>query len=172
MLWRRLAHRRRCFGTQAGEELSRHHLRRALNHSLAHTRNRAANLNVARVTHLRSAFHLLEIQITRTLKKSRRPFAVDDDTKVFRLAQILEPRRPVEYPFDRSDTGSNRCCKRVLGSFFQTFTTGNAALQHLRIYEALIDAFARRVELVSAFQFHCTLAFAARIARRVYTCAR
>ena len=161
MLWRRLAHRRRCFGAQAGEELSRHHLRCTLNHPLAHTRNRPANLNVARVTHLRSVFSLLEIQITRTFEKPRRAFAIDDDAKVFGLSQILEPRRPIEYSFDRSDAGSNRCCKRVLGSFFQTFTTGNAALQHLRIYEALIDAFTRRVELVSAFQFHCTLAFAA-----------
>jgi hypothetical protein len=45
-------------------------------------------------------------------------------------------------------------------------------LQDLRIHEALIDAFSRRVELVSAFQFHCTLAFAAWSARRVCTCAR
>ena len=154
MLGRRLTDCRRCFGAQAREELRSHHLRRALNHSLAHTGNRAANLYVARVIHLRSVFHLLEIQIARTLKKSRRPFAVHDDAKVFRLAQILEPGRPVEYSFDRSDTRSYRCGKGVLSSFFETFTTRNTALQHLRIYEALIHAFSSCVELVSAFQFH------------------
>jgi hypothetical protein len=36
----------------------------------------------------------------------------------------------------------------------------------------LIHALSRRVEFVSAFQLHCTRAFAAWIARRVCTCAR
>ena len=61
MLRRWLAHFRLCFGTEAGEELRGHHLRRALDHALAHARDRPANLNVSRVSDLRARCCLLEI---------------------------------------------------------------------------------------------------------------
>jgi hypothetical protein len=104
---------------------------------------------------------LLEIQIARTFEKTRRAFAVDDDAKVFLLAQIYEPRCAVEDTFDRSDAGADSRRKRVLGSFFETLATRNTALQHRGVDEALIDAFSSCVELMSALKFHFTLAFAA-----------
>ena len=75
--------------------------------------------------------------------------AVNNDAKMFRLAQIFEPRRSVEDTFDRSDSGADRRGERVLRSLFEFFATGNTTLQHLRIDEALIDALSRRVEFVS-----------------------
>ena len=79
---------------------------------------------------------------------------------MLRLAQIFETRGSVEDTFDRSDSGANGRCKSILRGLFEFLATRNAALQHLRSDEALIDALSRRVELVSAFEFHCTRAFA------------
>ena len=93
MLRRWLTHLRLCFCTQTSEKLRRHHLRGALNHSLAHARDRSANLNVAGVVHLRAVLGLLEIQIAGTFEKSRRAFAFDDDAEVFGLSQVFEPSR-------------------------------------------------------------------------------
>lgn len=106
-------------------------------------------------------FCLLEIEIARAFEKSRRAFAVNYDSQVFRLAQIFEARCPVENSFNRADTGADSCSESILACPFQSFTTGNAALQNLRINERLIDAFSRRLEFVSAFQFHLTFDFAA-----------
>jgi hypothetical protein len=55
-------------------------------------------------------------------EKSRRAFAVDDDAKMFRLAQIFEPRSAIEDTLDRTDPGSDRrakCILRVCSSFSQ-----------------------------------------------------
>ena len=161
MLRRWLTHVRLCFRTQSRKELRGHHLRGALDHSLAHARNRPAYLNVAHITHLRSMFCLSQIEIARTFEKSRRAFTVNYDSKMFGLPQILETRGPVEDSFYRPNAGADRCSKSILSSFFQSLTTGNAALQNLPVNERLIDAFSRRLEFVSAFQFHLTLALAA-----------
>src|SRR4029078_3793231 len=103
---------------------------------------------------------LFEIQITGALEKSRLAFAVNNDAKMLGLAQIFKTRGSVEDALDRYHASANSCCERILRGLFEFLATRNAALQYLRCDEALIDALSRRFELVSAFQFHCTRAFA------------
>ena len=76
MLRRWLTHRRLCFGAQTREELRGHHLRGALNHALAHARDRPTNLHVTRIAHCRAVIRLLEIQIAGAFEKTRRAFAL------------------------------------------------------------------------------------------------
>ena len=56
-------------GFERREELRRHHLRRALNHTLADRRERAADLHVARVTDERPAVLLFEVEVAAPFKK-------------------------------------------------------------------------------------------------------
>ena len=104
---------------------------------------------------------MLQIEIARAFQKAWRAFAVNYNSKVFRRSQILEAGGAVEYSLDCANARADSCSESILACFFQTFTTRNTALQNLRINERLIDAFSRRLEFVAAFQFHCTLAFAA-----------
>jgi hypothetical protein len=80
---------------------------------------------------------------------------------MFGLSQILETSRSSKDSLNRTDTGLDRRSKRILCGLLEAFAARNATLQHLGINQALIHAFARSVEIVSAFQFHCTRAFAA-----------
>src|SRR6185295_11896830 len=116
MLRRWLTHRRLCFGAQTREELPRHHLRRPLDHALAHARDRSSNLHVAHITNLRTIRCLLELEIAGAFEKSRLAFAVNNDAQVFGLAHIFESRGPIEDTFDRSDAGAYGRGERVLRS--------------------------------------------------------
>src|ERR1051325_186216 len=108
MLRRRLTHLCLRFNSQTREELRRHHLRRALDHALAHARDRAPNLHVARVSDFSAVPILREIEVARTFEKTRRAFALDDHAKVLRLAQVFELDLAFEHSLDRTDTGTNR----------------------------------------------------------------
>lgn len=77
------------------------------------------------------------------------------------LAQIFESNFSVKHTFDRSNTGANRRSKSVVSGSFKPFATRNTALQNLRIDEGLINAFSRRFELMTAFEFHWAFVFAA-----------
>jgi hypothetical protein len=154
MLRRRFTRLRFCFRTEARKELRRHHLRRALNHTLANAGDRAANLNIARVLNLRDRAILCEIEIARAFEKTRSALAVDDHPKVFGLAQIFEPHVAIKHAFNRTDAGADRRRKRIVTGSFEAFATRNTTLQHLGIDERLIDAFARRFQFVSSFELH------------------
>ena len=86
MLRRWLTHLRLCFCSQAREELRGHHLRSALNHSLAHARDGAAHLDVARVFDVSEVSFLFEIQVAGAFQKPGCTFAVDNDAKMLGLA--------------------------------------------------------------------------------------
>lgn len=161
MLRRRITHRRLRFRVQTRKKLRRHHLRCALNHSLAHAGDCSTYLYVARIIDFRDVLFLLEIEVTGAFQKTRGAFTFDDDPEVLGLSQLFKANLAVKHSLDRTDTGLNSRRERILAGSFQTFATWNAPLQDLGINQRLINAFSSCFELVSAFKFQWTLAFAA-----------
>ena len=153
MAWWWFTDRGFCFGFQRKKKLRSHHLCGSLNHSLAHARDCSAHLQVSSVFDI-GVSPCASRSKSPDPSKTRRAFALDDNSVMFRRPHIFKPYRSRENSLDCANASPDRCRVSFSASLSQAFASGNATLQHLRISQTFIDTFARSVELVGAFNFH------------------
>lgn len=81
------------------EELGGHHLRRALEHSLAHACYRPADLHLSAVSDYSYVVLPRKIEVTGAFQEARLTFSVDYHSKVMWRSEIFKPHIPGEKPF-------------------------------------------------------------------------
>lgn len=141
-------------GLYCGKELGRHHLTRALYHSLTHARDRSTYVNFAGVLDCGQASALFEVEITRSFDESRLTASFNHYSIVRRSPNILQLDRTGKDSLDRPDARFKRRRVRVIRSLFETFTAGYATLQDLGIDQSFKDIRSGRADFVGAFYFH------------------
>lgn len=120
-------------GFNCSEELGGHHLRRALEHSLAHACDRPADLNLAAVSDYGYVVLPRKIEVTGAFQETRLTFSVDYHSKVIRRSEIFKSDIPGEKPFYRADARPECCGIRILPGLLEPLATRYAALQHRRV---------------------------------------
>jgi len=154
MLWRRLVSHSFGLGFDCCEELSSHHLHRALEHTLAHARDRAANLYIAFVADYGHAVPLLEIEIARAFQEARLALAVYNHAEVTRRLHVFEANVAGEQAFDRTDSRPKSRRVSILSGFLEALTAWYAALQNDWVNQGCVDALRGGVNFVGAFDLH------------------
>ena len=120
-------------GFNRSEELGGHHLRRALEHSLAHACHCTAHLNVPAVSDYGYVVLPREIQVTGAFQETRLTFSIDYHSKVMWRSEVFKPHIPGEKPFYRTDAGAERCGVRILPGLLEPLATRYTSLQHRRV---------------------------------------
>lgn len=95
-----------CFGFDGGEELSGHHLNRALDHPLPDAGDRASDLHFSAVSDQRAAVVFFEVEIAGAFQKTGLAFSVNDDSIVRVRRHVFELDVAGEESFDRTDAGA------------------------------------------------------------------
>src|ERR1051325_10549649 len=149
----------RCAGAgrlvlKRSEEFRGHHFRGTFDHSLAHSGNRAADLQLSRIRHQRAAVLLDQIKVGDALRKSHQTFALDYDAVMRGREHVFQAHLAAKGSFDRANAGfQNRFVMAAFGQR-QRLAAGNASFENFRIDEGKVDAFAWRGELLGAFDLH------------------
>jgi len=141
-------------GFDCGEELSSHHLHRALEHTLAHARDRAANLYIAFVADYGYAVPLLEIEIARAFQEARLALAVYHHAEVTRRLHVFEANVAGEQAFDRTDSRPKSRRVSILSGFLEALTAWYAPLQNDGVNQGCVDALRAGMDFVGAFDLH------------------
>ncbi len=141
-------------GFYGGEELSSHHLHRALKHTLAHARDRAANLYITFVADYGHAVPLLEVEITSAFQEARLALAVYNHAEVTRRLHVFKANVAGEQAFDRTDSRPKSRRVSILSGLLQALTAWYAPLQHDGVNQGCVDALSVGMDFVGAFDLH------------------
>lgn len=141
-------------GLYGGEELSSHHFHRALEHTLAHAGNRAANLYITFVADYGRVVPLLEIEITRAFQEARLALAVYNHAEVTRRLHVFEANVAGEQAFDRTDSRPKSRRVSILSGFLKALTARYAPLQYDGVNQDCVNALGAGLDFVGAFDLH------------------
>ena len=94
------------FGFDGGEELSGHHLNRALDHPLSDAGNRASNLHFSAVLDQRAVALFFEGEIAGAFQETGLALSVHDDSIMRGRRHVFELDVAGEDSFDRAHAGA------------------------------------------------------------------
>ena len=143
-----------CFGLDGGEELPGHHLYRSLKHSLAHARDRAADLNFSVVADYRNGVAFFQVEVAGAFQKAGLALAFYDHAKMTRRLYVFKTNVSGEHSLNCTDSRAKNGRVSIVAGFLKPLATGDAALQHSGISQSFEDAVADGMEFVGAFDFH------------------
>src|SRR5215475_8342620 len=142
------------FGFDGGEELPGHHLRRGLNHPLAHAGDGSADARLAGVIDQSLLALFGQTDQAFPFQESRRTFGVDDHLVMLRLVHIFQFDRTREDPLDRADARFQSHLVIAVPGGFERLDTRHAAAQDFGVDHQLVEQIARRFDRVRPFNFH------------------
>src|SRR5215510_5421662 len=142
------------FGFDGGEELPGHHLRRGLNHPLAHAGDGSADARLAGVIDQSLLSLFGQTDQAFPFQESRRTFGVDDHLVILRFVHIFQFDRTREDSLDRADARFQSHLVIAVPGGFERLASRHAASQDFRIDHQLVEQIARRFDRVRPFDFH------------------